>query len=201
MSIFTALTTAYSLEDAFKAKDCTSQAMRNAIDEWFRLYYDRVPTKDSDPCQRIAYTVVNKLTKTCFGEYNATSEDEFAQSVLVALDKRKRKGMQILLAGGESWIKPIPTASGFSFNIVRRDNALIFGRDATGVPNDIGTTERTAHGKNYYTLLERRFLDATGRLTIQNKLYCSETSAHLGRPVPLQTLPQYADLPDEYTFS
>jgi len=200
MSIFTALTTAYSLEDAFKAKDCTSQEMRAAIAEWFRLYYDRTPTKDSDPCQRIAYTVVNKLTKTCFGEYKATSEDEFAQGVLTSLDKRKRRGMQMLLAGGEAWIKPIPTASGFSFNIVRRDNALIFGRDATGVPNDIGTTERTAHGKNYYTLLERRFLDATGRLTIQNKLYCAETSAHLGRPVPLQTLPQYAGLPDEYTF-
>lgn len=200
MSIFTALTTAYSLEDAFNAKDSTSQEMRMAITEWFRLYYEREATKDSDPCQRIAYTIANKLTKTCFGEYQATSEDEFAQALLSALDKRKRKGMQMLLAGGESWIKPIPTATGFAFNVVRRDNALIFGRDAVGVPNDIGTTEHVTWDKKYYTLLERRSLNTAGRLTIQNKLYCSETPAHLGRRVSLQALAQYATLPDEYTF-
>ena len=76
MSIFTALTTDYGLEEAFRSKDCTTPAMRDAINEWFSLYYDRPTTKESDPCQRIAYTVVNKLTKTCFGEYKAESKDD-----------------------------------------------------------------------------------------------------------------------------
>ena len=47
MSIFSALRDAYSLEDAFQAKDCTSQAMREAIGEWFRLYYEREATEES----------------------------------------------------------------------------------------------------------------------------------------------------------
>ena len=72
MSIFTALHGAYSYEDAFRAKDCTSQAMREAVKEWFRLYYEREATEESDPCQRIPYIIVNKLTKTAFGEYKAT---------------------------------------------------------------------------------------------------------------------------------
>lgn len=201
MSIFTALTTAYSLEEAFHAKDCTTHPMREAIKEWFSLYYERQATKNSDPCQRIAYTVVNKLTKTCFGEYDASSKDEYAQAVLDALGNRKRKAMQMTLVGGEAFIKPIPKGTGWSFNIVRRDNVLVFGRDETGNPIDIGTSERTILGTKFYTLLERRSVDAKGYLTIQNKLYCSTEPGYLGQPVPLQTLERYAALAPEYTYT
>ena len=45
MSIFNALHNAYSYEDAFRAKDCTSQKMQSAIREWFRLYYQREAKK------------------------------------------------------------------------------------------------------------------------------------------------------------
>lgn len=200
MSIFTALTTAYSLEEAFHAKDCTTQEMRDAITEWFRLYYEREATKESDPCQRIAYTVVNKLCKTCFGEYKAESSDEYAQGILDALDAKKRKAMQMLLVGGEAFLKPIPTPNGWVFTVVTRDNVMVFGRDATGAPNDIGTTERSAHGTKFYTLLERRSVDAAGYLTIRNSLYCSETVDRLGHPVSLRALEQYEQLPDEYTY-
>ena len=104
MSIFAAIKTPYSLEDAFRAKDITSSEMRAAITEWFRLYYEREATKDSDPCQRIAYTVVNKLTKACFGEYQATGKDAFAQSILKCLDTSKRNAMQMLMVGGEAFL-------------------------------------------------------------------------------------------------
>ena len=201
MSIFTALTSAYSMEEAFGAKDCTTAAMRNAIAEWFGLYYDRTPTKDSDPCQRIAYTVVNKLTKTCFGEYQANSDDEFVQSVLEALGVKKREAMQMMMVGGETFLKPIPTPIGWIFNVVRRDNVLVFGRDHTGEPSDIGMAERCIEGRYFYTLVERRTVDAHGYLTIRNKLYQSLTEAHLGAPVPLQTLERYEALAPEYTYS
>lgn len=200
MSIFTALTTAYSLEEAFNAKDCTTPAMREAINEWVALYYERKATKEYDPCQRIAYTVVNKLTKTCFGEYAATTKDEYTQRILDALDLRKRSAMQMVLVGGEAFLKPIPRKDSWAFNVVRRDNVLVFGRDHEGQPVDIGTTERTMQGRFFYTLLERRSVDAAGRLTITNKLFQSSTEGHLGQPVPLQTLERYAPLVPEYTF-
>ena len=200
MSIFTALKNTYTVEEAFGAKDSTTDAMNNAIKEWFALYYDRQPTKDSDPCQRIAYTIVNKLTKTCFGEYSAESEDEFAQAVLDALNENKRTGMQMLLAGGEAYLKPIPAQEKMDFTVIRRDNFIVFGRNATGEPTDIGMIERTTQGKKHYTLLERRSLDAYGRLTICNKLYMSENEQFLGQQIPLATLEQYAALVPEYTY-
>lgn len=201
MSIFTALTNAYTLEEAFKAKDCTTQEMQNAIKEWFALYFEQKPTKDSDPCQRIAYTIVNKLTKTCFGEYKAESKDEFAQAVLDALGDSKRNAMQMLLAGGEILIKPIPGRDRMDFNVVRRDNFLVFGRSAGGEPNDIGMIERTTQGKKYYTLIERRTVDASGRLTIRNKLYAADSEQFLGQEIPLTALDQYAALVPEYTYT
>lgn len=201
MSIWSALNSAYSYEDAFHAKDCTSQAMRNAVNEWFLLYYQQEPTEESDPCQRIAYTVVNKLTKTAFGEYKASCEDEFAQAALESLDAVKKKAMQLALIGGEAWLKPSPGKEGFTFSVVSRDNVLIFGRDGQGVPSDVGAAEYSVEGRSFYTLLERRTVDGRGYLTIRNMLYCSEMPETLGRPVPLASLARYEALPEEYTFS
>lgn len=201
MSIFTALKTPYSLEDAFRAKDITSSEMRAAITEWFRLYYEREATKDSDPCQRIAYTVVNKLTKTCFGEYQATSKDAFAQSILKGLDVSKRKAMQMLMVGGEAYLKPYPTANGWGVSVVRRDNVLVFGRDTDGAVTDCGTIEQTAEGSRYYTLLERRTIGADGLLTITNRLYSSDNRYSIGQTCPLDSVARYSLLPNEYTYA
>ena len=126
--------TAYDYEDAFRAKDITSAEMRRAIAEWFELYYRRERTETEDPCQRIAYTVVRKLEKTTFGEYNAASGDGFVQTVLDALDKERARAFQLALIGGEALLKPYPTAGGFGFTVIPRSNILVFGRDAAGRP-------------------------------------------------------------------
>lgn len=203
MSLINALVnrTAYSYEDAFKAKDCTTQPMRFAIDDWFQLYFQREPTKDEDPCQRIPYTVVNKITKTVFGEYQASSTDRFAERILETLDVKKQEAMQMALVGGSCLLKPAPLPHGWRWNVISRANFYVFGRDADGHYTDIGTTETTAWGANYFTLLERRTVDANGFLTITYQLYKSMSSSDLGSPCSLQELPQYAELKPSYTFA
>lgn len=200
MSIFSALHGAYSYEDAFRAKDRTSPAMREAVKEWFRLYYGREAAGESDPCQRIAYTIVRKLTTAAFGEYTAASEDQFAQAALDGLSMVKKKALQLALAGGEAWLKPVPGQNGFTFTVVRRDSVLIFGRDSRGTPTDMGMAEHTAEDGGWYTLLERRTLDGAGRLTLRNRLYRAGTPGTLGSLVPLASLARYKALPEEYTF-
>lgn len=187
-------------KEAFKAQDITSALMKNAIQDWYQLYYQKVPTKEEDPCQQIPYTIVRKLTKTAFAEYKATSEDAFAQGILKALDKKKNSAMQKALIGGEALLKPIPTRNGFRFNVVSRDNILVFGRNDEGQLTDIGTAEESVRDKHYYVLLERRTVDENGYLTIRNMLYKSATPGALGQQVSLNSLPQYAALPDLYTF-
>jgi len=189
---------------AFGAIDITSDRMRQAIPEWFDLYFQDKPCEGGDPCQRIPYTVVQKLTKTAFSEYNAVSsagKDDFANGLLEALDEKRKEAMQMALIGGESLLKPVPDAKGFRFAVIPRYNVLVFGRNAQGNITDMGTAEVTAQDKFYYTLLERRTVDENGYLTIRNRLYRSYSKETLGQQVRLNSLPQYADLQEEYTFT
>ena len=82
MSIINAIfnNTVDSFADAFKANDRTSTYMRDAINLWFGLYFTQGKTETSDPCQQIPFTIVRKLSKAVFSEYEAKSKDIFAQA-------------------------------------------------------------------------------------------------------------------------
>ena len=184
----------YSYQEAFGASDKTSPAMKKAIADWFSMYFQQDTSADSDPCQRIAYTVVNKITKAVFSEYKTNCEDDRLRRWLRSLEERKQEAMQLALVGGECYLKPCPNGTGFSYTLIPRSNLLIFARDSRGEPTDVGLAERTTLGKYYYTLLERRTVD-NGILTIRYRLYRSATREKLGSEVELTEHPQYRSLP------
>ena len=190
----------YDYEARFGAADKTTKAMKTAIEDWFDLYYRVDHEENRDPSQRIAYTVVNKLVKAVFSEYTATAEDGSYQHLVNALDTHKSSAVQLALVGGECYLKPCPAESSFQFTLIPRNNILIFGTDGEGNPVDVGTAERSAHGKYFYTLLERRSLDAQGLLTIQNQLFRSGSSDSLGTQVSLREHPAYGNLQESYRF-
>ena len=187
----------YGYESAFGAWDQTSKAMRSAIENWFSLYYGK---SEGDPAQRIAYTVVTKLTKTVFGEYKAVSKDKNAALVLEGLNKVRKQAVQQALIGGECYLKPYPMGDSFAFTLIPRNNLLVFARDPWGMPTDVGTVEKTVGDKCYYTLLERRKVDEKGYLTIENRLYKSLNADTLGGEVSLGEVAAYEALPASYTY-
>lgn len=207
MSVMSALfdNGAYNSEQAFGACDITSSEMRSAIRDWYGLYYDNALTEHEDPCQRLPYTIVNKLTRTTFSEYDAQPAKEsgkapFIASLLLCLDRVRKSAMQQAQIGGECFIKPIIASSGIQFRVVSRRNYLVFGRNERDEITDIGTTEHTSAGKMIYTLLERRTIDSAGRLTIINRLFRSSQPGTLGTEVPLTELDKYSALPPVLTF-
>ena len=96
----------YSCQEAFGASDMTTEAMQKAIDEWFHLYYRDQVEDGEDPCQRIAYTLVSKLVRGVFGEYNAHTDSTYLAAMLRALEPVTTRAMQLALVGGESYLKP-----------------------------------------------------------------------------------------------
>lgn len=188
----------YSYEEAFGAWDKTSKAMRQAVKDWFSLYYG---DPEQDSCQRVAYAVVSKLMHSIFGEYRTASDNGFCRSVLQQLDQTARQAMEMTLVGGECYIKPCLEEAGFSFSLIPRSNVLIFGRDSRGNVTDMGTVACSTEGRYYYTLLERRTLDNAGFLTIRNRLYRSANSQNLGVQIPLGSHPAYRHLPEEYRYT
>lgn len=201
MSMSALLNNADGYALAFQANDITTEKMRRAIREWFGLYYHNEPVSGEDPCQQIPHTIVRKLTKAVFAEYTANTKDTYAESVLKALANKSSEAMQMALIGGESKLKPIPSADGFRFVVIPRNNILVFAKDTDGRMTDVGTAERTVHGNAYYTLLERRTVDENGYLTIKNRLFRSYTKDNLGQEVSLNSIPQYEQLEPEYTYT
>lgn len=190
----------YDYARHFGASDKTTDAMKEAIREWFALYYLADSREDRDPCQRIAYTVVNKLVKAVFGEYSAVAGDSAYQGLIDTLDAQKKNAVELALIGGECYLKPCPDREHFGFTLIPRNNVLIFGRSAEGEPTDVGTVERSAYGRYFYTLLERRQVDAEGFLTIENRLFRAGDANALGTQVNLQEHPAYGALPERYRF-
>ena len=190
----------YDYEEKFGSADKTTKAMKTAIADWFELYYSANAEKDRDPCQRIAYTVVNKLVKAMFAEYSAKAGDMAYQHLVDALDTRRKEAVQLALVGGECYLKPCPGTKDFAFTLIPRNNVLIFGRNAQGEPTDVGCVEVSSRGQYFYTLLERRHLDEAGLLTIENRLFRSADGSSLGTQVALSDHPGYGNLQERYRF-
>ena len=187
----------YHFAQAFPGSmDCTTTAMQKAIGDWFALYFDNEVTEAEDPCQRLAYTVVSKLSRACFAEYEAQAVEQgtFVEPVLRQLFQVRKKAMQLALIGGQAWLKPVPTGRGFSFVVMRRDQVTVLGRDAFGNINALGSVQVSWQGKKRYTLLERRSLNQEGELILEYKLFASGDGQSLGVPVPLSQCGEYAGL-------
>lgn len=200
MSVLSALTSnkIYTFEQAFNVKDITSHDMQNAIHSWFAMYFDGGNPPEEDDCQRLPVMIVNKLNKTIFSEYETSVDGEgdktaFMQAVLDQLNDVRKEAVQQMLIGGTCLIKPVLAQNGFLFSVVRRDCFIPLSRGIDGRLTSVGTAESTTVGGKYYTLLERRTV-SQGKLTIENRLYVSDTRSTIGTQVPLYTLSQYADL-------
>lgn len=201
-----------STDECFGQPDVTSQEMRDAINAWRDTYLKREGDKASDPCMRMAYVIVHKLQKGVFAEYSSdildkekTAKGKWMDRNLSQLDLIRDSVLQWMLIGGECWVKPVPRpgpdgSTIFAPLLVHRTDAVILAREPDGRVTSIVTAEHTARGSQYYTLLERRTVDANGYLTIENKLYASFDRGTLGVRTALSKLDRYAQLPDLYTY-
>ena len=183
--------------EAFHVKDVTTTRMQKAIDDWYKLYFDEGSEEKEDNCQRLAYTVVSKIYKAAFSEYEAESDNEFAQSVIDGANAKRKKAMQQALIGGQSWLKPVIGETP-KFTVVTRDNVIILGRDIENNVVDIGTEEDSEQNGKYYTLFERRYINEGGTLTIETKLYESTDREDKGKEVPLDRLERYKDIEPKF---
>ena len=201
-----------STDECFGQPDVTSQEMRDAINAWRDTYLKREGDKASDPCMRMAYVIVHELQKGVFAEYSSdildkekTAKGKWMDRNLSQLDLIRDSVLQWMLIGGECWVKPVPRPAPdgstiFTPLLVHRTDAVILAREPDGRVTSIVTAEHTARGSQYYTLLERRTVDANGYLTIENKLYASFDRGTLGVRTALSKLDRYAQLPDLYTY-
>jgi len=174
----------HSYQDAFQVSDISSGAMKRAILLWLQLYYG------TDSPLRLPYTIVRKLTRAIFAEYDSGENLK---------NLPHQEAMELALIAGESFLKPI-VGDTVQWRAISRGNILVFGRDLQGEPTDVGLMEKSRRGRQWFTLLERRTLDESGFLTVTNRLFRSGSASELGREVSLKAHPDYGALPVRYAY-
>ena len=165
--------------------ECGSQAMREAVSRWRNIYEGRVGA-ERDGSLALGFTVIRKLSRAIFAEY-------VPQGALAGLPHQE--AMEMAMICGESYLKPMPGG----WMAVDRQDLQIYGRDLFGEPTDVALTEKTRLGRYWYTLLERRSLNA-GRLTVTNRLFRSLSERDPGREVPLSAEARYRELPQKFVL-
>lgn len=194
--------------DVFGAEDITSAAMKNAVAEWYDLYFRCNPSGGAAWAQRIPYTIVDALHCACFGEYRAglaaggdAAKARLLGGALDALEAVRGSAFQHALIGGEVFIKPVPRSDGtFSFTVVPRPGYMVLGRGDDGAITAVGSREVSWQDGRQFTLLEKRATGADGLLTIESRLYESRTKGSLGRRVPLDKVAKYAGMREVLTL-
>lgn len=179
------------LEQAFGKNDVTTPKMHAAIREWLDLYYGAARPGE-DPAARLPVLIAGKLCRTVFAEYEPRAAHPRLRTDLEALGRVRQTALQYALVGGECLLKPVPERDGFRFVPIRRDCYVPLGRDSRGRLTAVGTMELFGHAGRSYALLERRTAGADG-LLIESRL-AELNGAVLGRCVPLDTVPDCADL-------
>jgi hypothetical protein len=172
------------LEEAFGARDGSSDAMQAALGRWFSAYYE-------GGALQLPFTIVRKLTRAVFSEFRMEND----------LGKLPhRAALELALIGGESYLAPHFGDGRWHWRVIPRSSILVFARDGEGEPIDVGLTEKRLQGNHWFTLLERRRLDRRGLLTVTNRLFRSNSRGVLGREVSLRACPAYEALPKTYTY-
>ncbi len=167
--------------EAFGVEECMTTAMEQALWEWFRLYYGK-------NLLALPYTIGRKMDRAVFAECQAPGE--ILPEVRIALE-------QAMMAG-ECYLKPCREGEGFRWVRHPRNRILIFARDDSGRPTDVGFMAQSKEGRDRFTLLERRIRDSEGHLLICNRLFRSRNAADLGREIPLDS--RYPELLPRFTY-
>lgn len=184
------------LAQLLQQKDCTTEPMQQAIDEWFAMYFQQEVTQQEEPCQRLPTLIVHKLSRSCFGEYQAKSHQPFGDMLLKQIARVKRKAIQLTLIGGEAWIKPILREDGFDFEVMRRDSVLVLARDANGQAIDIASGCEFFKEETRYAFIERRIQTPQG-VRIENRLFQYLEKREKAVEISLNQIEEYAALSPE----
>lgn len=199
------------IEKALGVKICMSAGMQSAIALWSEMYIDDPPWRYGD----------NRCTNTL--NLPAVVATEFARLTTLEMDTRitgsaraayldgqyqpviplLRKHVEYGCAKGSMLMKPYPDNGRIAVDFVHADDYWPTAFDSTGRLLGAVIPDYIIRERKRYTRLEyhRMGRDANGSsiCLISNSAYVShaDIGSGLGRPIPLNSVPEWADLSPE----
>lgn len=190
-----------TIEDIYKTDVAVSEILLQKIDEWERMYKGAAPWVDNEDVYslRLEQAIVREFANIALNEMTLKVSDNklngLLQNVAVDLNKHFQRG----LATGAMVIKPID-ASNVQF--VPQSAFIPIEYDVNGrLIKVIFPETKQVSEYEYLIRLEYHSLDCEKGLTITNRAFRSSTPDTLGREIPLESVPEWASLLPNVSYS
>lgn len=187
-----------TIKETIKEDVAFTDAMIERIELWANMSRGNAPWLDDYVSSlRLEQGICREFANVCLNEMETSVSndklDEIYQSAIQDLNENLQSG----LALGSFIIKPLGENK---VEYVTADRFIPVEFDSRGRLIDVIFIETRKEKENsYYYRFERHKLDETG-LLITNKAYHSASNTTIGKQVPLSTIDEWANLPEEIYY-
>lgn len=187
-----------TIKETIKEDVALTDAMIERIELWANMNQGNAPWVDDYVSSlRLEQGICREFANICLNEMETSVSndklDEIYQDAIQDLNENLQSG----LALGSFIIKPLGENK---VEYVTADKFIPVEFDSRGRLIDVIFIEtRKEKTNSYYYRFERHKLDETG-LLITNKAYHSASNTTIGKQVPLSTIDEWANLPEEIYY-
>lgn len=183
-------------------KSCVDSRMATAIELWTALYEDRAPwlsQKKGIESAGIPSAMSAELSRLVTLEMKTEADDEGVNQVYQRAIEKIRIPVEYGCALGGVVIKPYTGPDDeIAIQYIRADRFFPLAFDSSGKISHCVFVDQFKQGRDIYTRLEVHQI--RNGLHVNNIAFKSSTSGKLGARVPLDSVPQWADLAEEASF-
>lgn len=189
-----------TLKELFGQDIAISQEMITAIEKWGAMYRGKASWVDDQvDSLQIEQGICREFANVCLNEMESSISvdplDKIYQSAVRDLNENLQSG----LALGSFCIKPLGEDK---VEYITQERFIPLKFDARGRLTRVAFVDvKKVDEYDYFIRFEVHTWEKTKVLNIQNLAYRSGDLVSIGRPVPLNTVPEWAELPDNISYT
>ena len=189
-----------TLKELFGQDIAISQEMIVAIEKWAAMYRGQAPwVNDQVDSLQIEQGICREFANVCLNEMESSISNEQLDEIYQSAIQDLNENLQSGLALGSFCIKPLGEDR---VEYITQERFIPLKFDARGRLTRVAFVDvKKVADYDYYIRFEIHTWDKNKVLNIQNLAYHSSDQASIGRSVPLNTVPDWAELPENITYA
>lgn len=189
-----------TLKELFGQDIAISQDMIMAIEKWAAMYRGEAPWVDDQvDSLQIEQGICREFANVCLNEMESSISIEQLDKIYQSSIQDLNENLQSGLALGSFCIKPLGEDK---VEYITQERFIPLKFDARGRMTRVAFVDvKKVADYDYCIRFEVHTWNTNKVLNIQNKAYRSSDLSGVGRSVPLDTVPDWAELPEDITYT
>ena len=189
-----------TLKELFGQDIAISQEMITAIEKWGSMYRGQAPWVDEQvDSLQIEQGICREFANVCLNEMESSISIEPLDKIYQSAVRDLNENLQSGLALGSFCIKPLGEDK---VEYIMQERFIPLKFDARGRLTRVAFVDvKKVADYDYFIRFEVHTWEKTKVLNIQNLAYRSGDLVSIGRSVPLNMVPEWAELPDNISYA